>query len=83
MTSRNPAWSRDELILALDLYVRSGERIPGHGSSEILELSETLNALAAASTGKDASFRNPNGVYMKLMNFRRFDPDVRSSGRAV
>ena len=25
-------------------------------------------------------FRNPNGVYMKLMNFRRFDPEYKGRG---
>ena len=26
-------------------------------------------------------FRNPNGVYMKMMNFRRFDPEYTRQGR--
>jgi len=29
----------------------------------------------------DESFRNANGVYMKLMNFRRFDPHFMSAGK--
>src|SRR5271168_302046 len=27
------------------------------------------------------TFRNPNGVYMKMMNFRRFDPLYRARGK--
>lgn len=26
-------------------------------------------------------FRNPNGVYMKMMNFRRFDPEFTATGK--
>ena len=29
----------------------------------------------------DVRFRNVNGVYMKLMNFRRLDPKFTSTGR--
>ena len=36
---RNPSWSRDELILALDLYMRSKGNPPGKTAPEIVELS--------------------------------------------
>lgn len=36
---RNPSWMRDELILALDLYVRSKGNPPGKSSAEIKDLS--------------------------------------------
>jgi len=42
---RNPTWVRDELILALDLYLRYGGNPPRKGSPDIDELSETLNRL--------------------------------------
>jgi 5-methylcytosine-specific restriction protein A len=79
--SRNPAWSRDELILALDLYVRFQGNPPGKISPEIIGLSEMLGRIAGGSEGGDASFRNPNGVYMKMMNFRRFDPIYQAQGK--
>src|SRR5690349_16229337 len=41
---RNPTWLRDELILALDVYLRLGGN-PRKGTAEIDELSETLNRL--------------------------------------
>jgi hypothetical protein len=66
LPSRNPAWSRDELILALDLYVRFREST-GQGRPEIVGLSSLLNRIAGGSEGD--AFRYPNGVYMKLMNF--------------
>ena len=78
---RNPAWSRDELILALDLYVRFKGNPPGKSSAEIVELSKLLNRLALPSESHDGEFRNPNGVYMKLMNFRRFDPVYQAQGK--
>jgi 5-methylcytosine-specific restriction protein A len=79
---RNPIWLRDELILALELYLSNRALPPGKTSQPVAELSALLNRLNAAlgrSGGVD--FRNPNGVYMKMMNFRRFDPEVTSSGR--
>lgn len=80
-SGRNPAWSRDELILALDLYLRFPGSPPGKSSFEVLELSELLASLAAASASKAGTYRNPNGVYMKMMNFRRFDPNYTSTGK--
>ena len=81
MAKRNPAWSRDELILALDLYFRHP---PGHISrthQEVIVLSEVLNSLPVHSDRPDEErFRNPNGVYMKLCNFLRFDPAYTGSG---
>jgi 5-methylcytosine-specific restriction protein A len=80
--ARNPPWSRDELILALDLY--RAEFIPplNHSSKELVELSQLLGRMARAlgrSPGPD--YRNANGVYMKLMNFRRFDPAFADAGK--
>ena len=74
LPSRNPPWSRDELILALDLYVRFKGNPPGKSSPEIMGLSSLLNRITGGPGGEAEDFRNPNGVYMKLMNFRRFDP---------
>jgi hypothetical protein len=36
---RNPVWSRDELILALDLYMRFRPTLPNKASAEVTELS--------------------------------------------
>ena len=78
--SRNPTWSRDELILALDLYVRSNGNPPRKSSAEIMALSSLLNKISG-SHSKEDDHRNPNGVYMKLMNFRRFDPVYQAQGK--
>jgi 5-methylcytosine-specific restriction protein A len=79
--ARNPTWTRDELILALELYLRHRERLPDSDDAEIIELSQTLNSLFGGQA-KDANlFRNPNGVYMKLANFRAVDPVHSSQGK--
>lgn len=82
LRQRNPDWSRDELILALDLYLRHRPIIPGKTSPEINELSDLLNQLGSALALRHSNtFRNPNGVYMKLMNFKALDPDYVSQGK--
>lgn len=72
-SQRNPPWTRDELILALDLYIRSGRRVLSEDHADVIALSELLNQLPIHKQ-REAKFRNPNGVGMKLGNFRRFDP---------
>lgn len=81
MATRNPKWSRDELIVTLDFYLRHNPSIPDKRSSQISELSDFLNRLQMKLEGETGDkFRNPNGVYMKLMNFRRFDPSYEGKG---
>ena len=79
--ARNPTWSRDELILALDLYLRHRERLPDSDDPEVVELSLALNALYGERARDASLFRNPNGVYMKLANFRAVDPLYTSQGK--
>ena len=81
-TQRNPGWTRDELILALDLYMRFKGNPPGKGGDEIIALSAILNRMAGSASVGMTDFRNPNGVYMKLMNFRRFDPVYQAQGKS-
>lgn len=79
---RNTPWVRDELILALELYLTNSGSPPGKSSIEVARLSLLLKQLGAVlgfPMGED--HRNPNGVYMKVMNFRRFDPSFQSEGK--
>jgi predicted HNH restriction endonuclease len=79
---RNPAWIRDELILALDLYLRHRASPPSKTSNQVTELSSFLGKLAGVRGATDAeTFRNANSVYMKMMNFRRFDPEYTVDGK--
>lgn len=78
---RNQNWSRDEHILALDFYLRHTPHIPAKDSPEVIGLSKLLNRLQdKLGSEKFDTFRNPSGVYMKLMNFRRFDPGYHGAG---
>jgi 5-methylcytosine-specific restriction enzyme A len=84
VSASNPDWTRDELILALNVYLRHRPNLPGKGSPEIIELSERLNRLGEklfSPTDRASTFRNENGVYMKLMNFRRLDPQYTVEGK--
>jgi 5-methylcytosine-specific restriction enzyme A len=74
-------WSRDELILALDLYAHHRDKLPDHDSPEIIELSAILNKLSGSAGGEFDKFRNTNGVYMKLANFRALDPEHTAQGK--
>ncbi len=78
---RNPKWTRDELILALDLYFRCSPTKTNKENKEIIALSDLLNTLPIHPNRNGyEKFRNPNGVYMKLCNFLRFDPNYSGKG---
>lgn len=78
---RNPVWYRDELILALELYFRHPPTGISKSHPEVVRLSGILNELPLQKQPLDAErFRNPNGVYMKLCNFLRFDPEYGGKG---
>lgn len=80
--SRNPPWTRDELILALDLYMSNPASPPGKTSPQVAELSSLLKYISERlSIAVNPDYRNANGVYMKMMNFRQFDPAFREEGK--
>lgn len=69
----NPNWEKDELIVALNFYLKYRPNPPSKVSEEIAELSHTLNRLGDKLFPLEEranTFRNESGVYMKLMNFR-------------
>ena len=75
----NPPWAEEELILALDLYLRSG--LLNDTDPSVVDLSRVLNALSVYPERPDrARFRNPNGVAMKLANFAAVDPNYYGRG---
>jgi 5-methylcytosine-specific restriction protein A len=79
--ARNPPWTRDELILALDLYFKVNPLHTSENHPEIKSLSVLLNKLPAQGHAADAKlYRNPNGVYMKLCNYLRLDPSYKGKG---
>ncbi|MFD2816626.1 HNH endonuclease [Paracoccus aerius] len=75
----NPNWTHDEIVLALDLYLRLDRNVPSPRSPEIQALSAVLRSMPYhLEAAKQPSFRNPDGVGFKLMNLRQLD-----SGRGL
>lgn len=79
---RNLTWSKPELTLALDLYLRHRSSLLGPKSTEVQELSQLLAEMGRQSgRPMGAKYRNANGVSMKLINFRRWDPAHTTAGK--
>jgi 5-methylcytosine-specific restriction protein A len=69
--SRKHAWLRDELILALDLYVREGDSAPTDSRQKVSNL---LRALPVEDKlADDPKFRSESAVAHKLANFLALD----------
>jgi hypothetical protein len=73
-------WTREEVILAMDLYFTGGSAgggaVPGPESQQVKDLSDglrTLSAYPAAVQG--TKYRNPSGVGLKLLNLRAIETD--------
>lgn len=79
---RNPNWSFEETVLALDLYLQKRPVLPPETDPSVIELSNFLRnrAMVLGISGSD-NFRNPTGVSMKLSNISRFDTKL-MPGRA-
>lgn len=70
--TKNPSWTRDELILALDYYFQNNGKV-SKASESLKELSDNLNKLRSDLSYKSDTFRNPNGVEMTLGYFKHLD----------
>ncbi|NML23044.1 HNH endonuclease [Pseudoflavitalea sp. G-6-1-2] len=82
MSTRNPKWQSDEIILALNLYFSPDRGSIDSKNPKIIALSQTLNDLEIVTNRPDAEkFRNPNGVTLKLSNFRAVDPEYTKQGK--
>jgi 5-methylcytosine-specific restriction protein A len=78
---RNPDWVRDEIILAMDLYLRAGRKQLPPAHEEVIVLSQLLNRLPIHPASlRDENFRNPNGISMILGNFLGVDPQQGQPG---
>lgn len=79
--SKRLDWTREEIILAMDLYVRSGGlgggyHLPGPQASEIIQLSQLLRTLSAYPPELwPEKYRNVEGVALKLQNLRSVETD--------
>ncbi len=67
---RNPDWTREETILALEAYQRVRPRFAGERDDVIIELSELLRTYAEQrGVAGAATFRNAFGVARKVNKF--------------
>ena len=78
---KNPAWTRDEIILALELYLREKHGEVVSIKEERKKLSELLNTLPIyQSTERNNTFRNVASIGRKMGNFQSVDPDYTGKG---
>lgn len=81
MPGRPPSWTRDELILALDLYLSCGRRVLDTHKPETIALAALLNRLDQGDPSRSSAPRRTAGsVKAKLANLRALDPTTTSSG---
>jgi len=67
----NPPWTRDETILALDLFFEGGMQVLSIKDTRVLELSALRRSLPGNEVhSKEPSFRNAAGVVLKLSNLK-------------
>lgn len=68
----NPKWTREETILALELYFECAPSVPGPSDPRVQRLSELLRSLPYhEGESRNSTFRNPDGVGFKIANLRQ------------
>ncbi|WP_428417388.1 HNH endonuclease [Methylibium sp.] len=68
----NPDWTRDEIILALDLYFQCHGIVPSPNDPQVISLSGVIRSLPIHSGAtKRETFRNAAGVAFKLQILRQ------------
>jgi hypothetical protein len=80
--AKDPVWTRDEDILALELFVQAGSLnggpLTGKADHRAVELSRQLQSLPVyPRSRRGPKFRNPPGVALKLANFRAVERVVK------
>ncbi len=78
---RQIPWQRDELILALYLYMQNERARNIKTEPAIAELSQLLRKRAEfLALPHDDTFRSINSIYLKLQNLKRLDPTYEGIG---
>lgn len=82
--AKNKPWSRDELILALDLYFKISPNQYDDATPEVIALSHRLSAIPAQEgEARNHNYRSPAGIAMKLANLLHLDPSRTGGLEAV
>ena len=74
-------WTRDEYILALELYLKYPKSAPSKTNPILSEYSKLMRSMHPNEASLDPELRNENGVYLRLMNFRSVDPYWMNQGK--
>jgi 5-methylcytosine-specific restriction protein A len=70
----NPNWTREELILALELYYQLDQGQMHKGNPDLINVSNELRGLNIHKDIPDPiKFRNPNSIARRLGNFKTMD----------
>lgn len=79
MKKKNPPWTRQELILAIDLYFKLKQN-GANKKAQYISLSNTLKRLNLFDNEIiNDNFRSPASVEMKLYNLARLDPEAKKN----
>lgn len=84
MADRNPDWTEEELILALDVWIkiRTSDRAIPKDHPLILKVSDDLRRLPIhPESSRNSEFRDPDGVRRRVGYFRQLDEGKEFSGR--
>ncbi len=77
----NPDWTREELILALNLYYDLDQGQMHKNHPEIIQVSNELRVLNIHKNIPDPiKFRNPSGISRRLGNFKTMDSGYKGEG---
>lgn len=77
----NPDWTREELILALDLYFDLDQGQMHKGHPDVIRVSNELRELNIHQEIPDQKkFRNPSGISRRLGNFKTMDSGYEGEG---
>lgn len=77
--ARNPPWTYDEILLALDLYLPE-RKVLEETDDRVVALSRLLNELPVHADRAGSSFRSPDAVVLKLANLRSHDQSTPGAG---
>jgi 5-methylcytosine-specific restriction protein A len=77
--ARNPPWTYDEILLALDLYLPE-RKVLEETNVRVIALSRLLNELPLHTSTAGSNFRSPDAVVLKLANLRSHDHSTPSVG---
>lgn len=80
---KNPNWTREELILTLDLYFDLDQGQMHKGHPDVIRISNELRDLKIHQEIPDPiKFRNPSGISRRLGNFKTMDSGYDGEGLA-